>query len=209
MHHCPHSLIWDHLYPVAILGQDVWRWTGCSGWPRSPYVPQLALCTPQGIAVTGFPSIEPWRFPLQSPLNPVFTCIGRQALTHWGFQTHWLLSHGLAGQSKPLPGVWPLLHANSYEEPYVRARCQVGTKDGWTTTRVQHVPHQRCYPTLTPQTPWNNSIHVMNTTLFHVIILKYFVKWRSSQTCEENVSLTAYQIHKGCPSDWNVSWMFS
>ena len=153
MHCWPHSLIWDHLDPVARLAQDVWRWTRCSGWPRSPYVPQLALHTSQGVAVTAFLSVEPWRFPLQSPPHPVFTCIGRQALTHWGFQTHWLPSNGFAGQSKPLPGVWPLLHANSYEEPHVRTGCQVGTKDGWTTTRVWHVPLPEVLPTLTPQTP--------------------------------------------------------
>ena len=91
-------------------------------------MPQLALCTPQGIAVTAFLSIEPWRFPLESLAAPVFTCIGRQALTHWGFQTSQLPSHGLVSQSKLLPGLWPLLHANSYEEPHVRLGARWGPK---------------------------------------------------------------------------------
>ena len=32
----------------------------------------------------------------------------------------------------------------------------------------------------------------MNTTLCSLIIVKYFVKCRSTQTCDENVTLTPY-----------------
>ena len=144
----PHSLIWDHLYPVTRLGQQ------SGDGPDAVDVPQLALHTSQGIVVTTFLSIEPLRFPLQSPLDPVLTCIGRQALTHQGFQTHWLPSHGLASQSKPLSRVWPLLHANIYEELNVRAWCQVGgPKMDKPPQGCNMSLHQRCYPILTPQTP--------------------------------------------------------
>ena len=81
------------------------------------------------------------------------TCIGRQALTHWGFQTHWLPSHGLASQLKLLPSMWLLLHANSYKEPHVRAGCQWGPKKDEPPQGCNMSPCQMCYPTLTPQTP--------------------------------------------------------
>ena len=56
---------------------------------------------------------------------------------------------------------------------------------------------------------WNNSIHMINTILSSVIMMKYFVQWTSTQTCDENVTLAPYQIHRRCPADWNVSSMFS
>ena len=97
------------------------------------YVHLLALHTPQGIAVYAFFSIYPWRFHLQNQLEPVFTCIGSQILTYQWFQIRWLYSHGLVGKSKPLPGMYHLLHANSCEEPHVRGGYQVGPRIGkWT-----------------------------------------------------------------------------
>ena len=118
------------------------------------------------------------KVPLQSPPDPVFTCIGRQALTHWGFQTCGLPSHGLASQSKPLPVVCLLLHANSYKEPHVRAGCQVGTKDGQTTTRVWHVP-------LSEVLLLSNTPHVDRQTWVCICMyMSYYVcmhVWR--QTC--------------------------
>ena len=55
----------------------------------------------------------------------------------------------------------------------------------------------------------NNSIHVINTTLWGVIIVEYFVKWTGTQICDGNVTLIPYQIYRGYPSDWNVSSMCS
>ena len=44
---------------------------------------------------------------------------------------------------------------------------------------------------------WNNSIHVIHTTLCILTIVKYFVKWRSTQTFNWNVTLTPYQTLSG------------
>ena len=82
------------------------------------------------------------------------TCLGRQALAHRGFETRRLPSPGLAGLPKPLPGLWPLSHANSYGEPQVRAECRVETKGGRALLkRTWQPPSQRYYPTLSPHTP--------------------------------------------------------
>lgn len=51
--------------------------------------------------------------------------------------------------------VWPLLHADSYLEPQVRAGCQVGTKVDELLLGVRLLPHQRYYPSLT--TPYSKA----------------------------------------------------
>ncbi|XP_072137035.1 uncharacterized protein [Mobula birostris] len=55
------------------------------------------------------------------------------SLSHRGFETRRLLSPGLAGLSKPLPGVWPLSHANSYGEPQ-ESKAEAGIAN-WTRTQ--------------------------------------------------------------------------
>lgn len=55
--------------------------------------------------------------------------------------------------------MWPLLHANSFEEPLVRAEYQVEPKAG-ELLREHHMPsRQRYYPSLTPRTPLKETIH--------------------------------------------------
>ncbi|XP_062918475.1 uncharacterized protein LOC134353890 [Mobula hypostoma] len=66
------------------------------------------------------------------------------SLSHRGFETRRLPSPGLAGLLKPLPGVWPLSHANSYREP--QGHAQSGF-DG--DSRKKH----RGTPGVTPEMP--------------------------------------------------------
>ena len=162
VHHHHYSLIQDHPYPVARLGQDIWTWTGCSEWPRSPYVPQLVLCTPQGIAVTAFLH---WTMKVspRSLLDQVFTCISRQALTHWGFQTHWLPSHGLAGQSKLLPGCGCCCMQTATWSHMWELGARQWPKMDEPPQGCDMSLCQRCYPILTPQTPLLQSTQVSNS----------------------------------------------
>ena len=124
---------------------------------RPSSVLRCALCTPQCLAAT--PSqplnltIGFFRLIYRSSLH----MLGEQSPIHRGSMTRRLPSLGLADLSKSLPGVWPLLHVNSYGEPQVRAEWQVGTK-GWQAALEGHDSSQArgTTPPCTPHTRTDN-----------------------------------------------------
>ena len=57
--------------------------------------------------------------------------------------------------------MWPLLHANSFGEPLVRAGCQVGTKADELLQGAPRVPPSEVLPLPdTPDTPSSITIHL-------------------------------------------------
>ncbi|KAI0214789.1 Dual oxidase 2, partial [Lamellibrachia satsuma] len=100
---------------------------------------KIQLTSPWKLSMTAAIEGDIYRSP-----SPVFTCLGRQALAHRGFDTRRLPSPSLAGLPKPLPGVWPLSHANSYREPQVGTECRVETIGGRAVLkRTWQPPSQR------------------------------------------------------------------
>ena len=101
----------------------VWYWFGCIGWPTVSCVSSCALYAfHNALLKVAFPNISTFH------RDPDFTCLGRQ--THKDSpEKHWLPSRSSASLSRPLPGVWPVSHANTFVEPYVRAECSGG--DQW------------------------------------------------------------------------------
>ena len=83
-----------------------------------------------------------------------------------------IFSPGLAGSSKPLPGVWPRSHVNHYLEPQVTVGCQMGTKGEELSYKDTTVYHPREYcpspDTTTPHcivTPLVNRTHLPSLSL--------------------------------------------
>ena len=90
------------------------RLPGCSGWLGLLWVPYPALGTPTTLAATAFTPVgssgELFRLFCQ---ESGFACsrADNPIQTHRGFETRRLPLTGLASLPKPVPRVWPLLHA--------------------------------------------------------------------------------------------------
>lgn len=86
----------------------------------------------------------------------------RHVFYHWRQTTTSLPVRRLAGQPRPLPGVWPSRCPRDYLEPHVRAGCQV-----WTSAmghpKVRLSNGQRYYHYLsTPNTPNRSLVWLIN-----------------------------------------------
>ena len=76
--------------------------------------------------------------------------------------------------------VWPLLHANSFGEPLVRAGCQVGTKADELLQGAPRVPPSEVLPL--PDTPDTPEHCVDSALLPHYIIFNIKINTRNITT---------------------------
>ena len=114
-------------WPTCIQWQDIVETTGdgsgCSGWSAVSLVPHCALCcTPQRFAGSALPPVEPLGVSSAQSAGASLRVLGVDIPRP---KVH---SRSLAGQSKPLPGVWPLPYTSSIRGAIRELGKGVGTK---------------------------------------------------------------------------------